>query len=73
MMKSLTLLTLTAAVSVQGYDFWEHPGRSLTSNIQCTGDQDCKMVSSSAICLKQKVSTKTEMVCVAQTKCTTDA
>ena len=69
--KSVTLLTLTA-VSVQGYDFWEHPGRSLKA-IQCTGDEDCKSVSKTAICLKQKISTKTEMVCVAQTKCTKDA
>ena len=62
--KSLTLLTLTA-VAVEGkhaFNFWEH-ARSL-KNTECNKDSECKGVSTNVLCLKQKISTKTENVCV---------
>ena len=62
--KSLKLLTLTAVtVQGKGFNFWEEP-RSLKA-IECSKDAECKSVSSTAICMNQKVSTKTEKICVA--------
>lgn len=66
MMKKTLALLILGASSVQNkpiFNFWEHP-RSL-KQIECTKDSECKSVSSTAICIEHKVSTKTEKICVA--------